>query len=98
MESLLNVYDNKKFYCSSRQLLTILSQFTRLLPEFLRQKKRVIAESARRKAAGMPSFRRYDAEHDARIQSILRQLATNKDSLSISEKVFGAWVLTKGER
>ncbi len=98
MEALLNVYENKKFYYSARQLLTTLSQFTRILPDFLKYKKMVIYQAAKRRAHGAPSMKRYDSDHDVRIASLLRQLSQSHDSLSLEEKVFAVWVLAKGQK
>lgn len=90
IEKLLNTYDSNRFYLSNYQLLTALSQFVRLVPDYLKERSRVM------KQGGKP--KRYDPETDMRLAAIISQLNAEKEKLTPSEAVFASWILAKGDR
>lgn len=90
IEKVLNIYDSNRFYLSNYQLLTALSQFLRLVPAYLKERKRVMLKGGKPK--------RYDQETDMRLSAIISQLDREKDNLTPSESVFASWVLAKGDK
>lgn len=95
IQSLLRIYNQKKFFLDSTQLLRVLGQFSILLPAYKKEKRSIIKLAAKKKVAGGPTLPSFSVDSDSRVLSIMNSLDASIEVLSPREAAFACWVLCK---
>ena len=93
-ERLLGLYNKHTFHFSSAHIVSLLSQLTIVIPDYIRMKQKLVrqAQKMKKSTAGLKS---YNISSDPRISMLLTQLEKGISQLTPGESVKAVWAISK---